>query len=367
MPAIKPAIKQRLFKMFDAPALAMYWTEVNANMNDPMIGSTFFPAAKRTGLELAWIKGVNNLPVALQPSAFDTKATLRDRIGVSKIETEMPFFREAMRIGEKDRQDIMTFLQAGDQFAAPIIQRIYDDVSGLVDGANIQPERMIMSLLYSGKINITAALDTGRDVTYNYNYDVQGTWATNNNVTLTGNDVFTKEKAAVNNPIETLLDHITYMKEKYGVTITRILMNSTTLKNMLYSESIKKAMNPLGAASIILTNSQAKAYVEAELGVTIITYDKMFKDEEKADKKFYPDNYITLLPSYTLGNTWYGTTPEEFDLMSGNTDASVSIVNTGVAVTTVKEAHPVNIQTIVSEIVLPSFERMNDIYVIKTA
>ena len=51
--------------------------------------------------------------------------------------------------------------------------------------------------------------------------------------------------------------------------------------------------------------------------------------------------------------------------MSGNVAASVSIVNTGVAVTTIKEAHPVNVQTIVSEIVLPSFEKMDDIFVIK--
>ena len=81
--------------------------------------------------------------------------------------------------------------------------------------------------------------------------------------------------------------------------------------------------------------------------------------------KYYPDGYVTLLPAHPLGNTWYGTTPEEFDLMSGNVAASVSIVNTGVAVTTIKEAHPVNVQTIVSEIVLPSFEKMDDIYVIK--
>ena len=51
--------------------------------------------------------------------------------------------------------------------------------------------------------------------------------------------------------------------------------------------------------------------------------------------------------------------------MSGTANASVSIVNTGVAITTIKEPHPVNVQTVVSEIVLPSFERMDDIYVIK--
>lgn len=360
-------VKESLYKMFDAKAISAYWTNVNANMDDPYIGSSMFPVSKRTGLDLAFIKGKNQLPIALQPAAFDTKAPLRDRIGVTKLETEMPFFREGYRLGEKDRQEIATYLAAGDQFAAPIIQRIYDDITNLVDGALIQPERMIMSLLYQGKIGISAALDTGRNVTYNYNYDVDGTWVTDNNLTLTSTDTWTETNKASNNPIKVLMNAVTYMKTKYGVTPVKALMNTTTLTNMLASESIKKAMNPIGATNLILTDNQARQFVESMTGLTFTIYDKMFKDEDGTDTKFYPDNYVTLLPSYTLGNTWYGTTPEEFDLLGGGTDASVSIVNTGVAITSIKEAHPVNVFNIVSEIVLPSFERMSDIYVIKVA
>ena len=49
--------------------------------------------------------------------------------------------------------------------------------------------------------------------------------------------------------------------------------------------------------------------------------------------------------------------------MSGNTDAQVAIVNTGVAVTTIKEPHPVNVQTIVSSIMLPSFEQIDSVFI----
>ena len=68
-----------------------------------------------------------------------------------------------------------------------------------------------------------------------------------------------------------------------------------------------------------------------------------------------------------LGSTYYGTTPEESDLMSGATEAQVQIVNTGVAVTSVKEPHPVNVMTIVSEIVLPSFEAIDGVFIAKVA
>ena len=47
------------------------------------------------------------LPIALQPSAFDAKPLLRDRGGVSLESTKMPFFREAMRMGEEDRQNLL--------------------------------------------------------------------------------------------------------------------------------------------------------------------------------------------------------------------------------------------------------------------
>ena len=79
---------------------------------------------------------------------------------------------------------------------------------------------------------------------------------------------------------------------------------------------------------------------------------------------FYPDDRASFLPASTLGSTWYGTTPEEADLVA-KTGIDVTIVNTGVAVTTLIKEHPVNVETIVSEIVLPSFEQMMEVGILK--
>lgn len=351
-----------IYEIFDSKAIAAYWTDVNVNMKDAYIGQQFFPVAKQTGLELAWIKGKNNLPIALQPSGFDTKATLRDRIGVKELSTEMPFFREAMRIGEKDRQNIETLLAKGEKFAEPTIARIFDDIANLVEGGRVQAERMRMSLLSGGTIEVSATGETGRDVNYVYNYDADGEFQTKNVKTLAGESKWSAH--ATSNPIVDLEEAKAYMAEKFGVQSTRVLLNSTTLKDLLASEKIAKAMNPVGYANVHTTINQRKAFVEQETGLTFIVYDKMFKNEQGQEVKFFPNGVVTLLPSYALGNTWYGTTPEEFDLMSGS-DANVSVVDTGIAITTIKEPHPVNVQTIVSEIVLPSFERMGDIYILK--
>ena len=96
----------------------------------------------------------------------------------------------------------------------------------------------------------------------------------------------------------------------------------------------------------------------------IVIYDKMYRDEDKVAKAFVPDGYVCFIPDGSIGGTWYGTTPEEADLQ-GSGKADVSIVNTGVAITRIVEEHPVNINTFASEIVLPSFERMDEVAVMK--
>ena len=92
----------------------------------------------------------------------------------------------------------------------------------------------------------------------------------------------------------------------------------------------------------------------------------MYQPEGGGDSvKYIPDGYVVLVPDGKVGEMWYGTTPEEADLRAGMTNASVSIVNNGVAVTTIKEPHPVNTNIIASEIVLPSFQKMDAVYCIK--
>ena len=81
--------------------------------------------------------------------------------------------------------------------------------------------------------------------------------------------------------------------------------------------------------------------------------------------KFMPANTFVLFPDGDLGNTWFGTTPAESDLMGGSV-ANVSIVDTGVAITTAKHVDPVNVETIVSQICLPSFEMADQVFILDT-
>lgn len=352
-----------IFDLVDSKPIAAYWNELESN-RIPFLGEALFPAQKRVGLDLSWVKGSNGLPVALNPSAFDTKPVIRGRIGVTKVETELPFFRESMRLGEKDRQQILQYMNnANSPYLTDIIRRIYDDAATLVSGALVQPERMRMGLLVDGRIQISAPSAKG-GVTYNYDYDPQGAWRTENTAALTTTAMWSATSTA--NPVKDILDVKRHQRVKYGVEITRAICTTKTWGYLLQNAAIKNDMNLLNGQKIILTDSMLQQYLLQKCGITFVIYDKMYKNEAGQQQQFYPDDYVTFLPGYALGNTFFGTTPEEADLMGGAlSDASVNVVNTGIAILTKKESLPVNIITSVSEIVLPSFERMDDIYVLK--
>ncbi|MEK5070262.1 major capsid protein [Sporosarcina sp. FSL K6-1508] len=342
-----------IFDLVNAQEIGTYF-ENNPSNKVPYFGATLFPAKKQLGLDLSWIKGANGLPVALTPSEFDAKATLRDRIGFSKVQTEMPFFREAMRIGEKDRQELNRLLATNlSEAYKSIVNNIYDDVTTLIKGAEVQPERMIMQLLSSGKIGITA-----NRVNLDYDYGMKDD---HKETLLAG----AKWSDPASTPIPDIMRWQDEVEENTGSRPTNAVMTRKTFGYLLAHKSIRLDMNPLGGQNIIMTDAMLKQYLQTQLGLSIAVYNKKYRAEDNTLHNFYPDDHFTLFPDGALGNTYYGTTPEESDLMTGSTSADVRIVNTGVAITTIKEPHPVNVETIVSEIVLPSFETIDNIFIAK--
>lgn len=353
-----------LLEFFKPAEIAANWTEVYSN-SIPYLGAGLFTASKKAGLDLAWIKGAKGLPISLMPSTFDAQATFRDRIGVSKIETEMPFFREGYKLKEKDRQDLLRVSESTDPYATAIIANVYDDVNDLIQAANVVAERERMQLLFpiGGEMGISIKAN---GVDYTYDYDPNGTWKSGNYFATTGTTttVSNWSDTAHSDPLNDIKKAKDAVRAATGSELAVAIMNSATFNLMMQSASIKdRFMTTTGRAFSYLTEGEVKAVVFDTVGVQIAVYDKMYKDENKTAQRFVPDGYVSLVPAGTVGKTWYGTTPEEADLRGG-LNADVAIVNTGVAISRIVEPHPVCINTIASVIVLPSFERMDEVAVL---
>lgn len=344
---------------FNAKAIAAYHKEVHSNAI-PYLGQALFPARKKMGLDLKWIKTSKGLPVSLAPSAFDAKSTLRSREGFKMDETQMAFFRESMIVSEQDEQEIMRVQESNDPYAADVIRRIFDDAATLVSGADVVPERMIWQLLAPSNGTPSISIQAN-GATYSYNYDPAGTFASTNFVKILGNSMWDEVETA--DPLEDVRQAQEAIENATGVKPTVLVISSKTMSWLRQNARIRSAILAQNlTANIFMNDARVKEVFLNELGVTIIVYSKKYKNEAGTAANFYPDNMATLLPAGSLGNLWYGTTPEERTLM-GNTAADVAITNTGVAVAVSVTEDPVNTKTTVSEICLPSFERMDEVYI----
>lgn len=347
---------------FKPVEIAANWTEVASNAV-PYLGVGLFPSKKKAGLDLAWLKGSKGLPVSLMPSAFDTEPTFRDRIGIEKLQTEMPFFREGYKLKEKDRQDLLRIQETNDPYADEIIARSYDDANDLIAAADVVAERMRMQLLFALDGNAGISIKAN-GVDYTYNYDTDGSWKTNNYFPLSGTRLWTA--TSTSDPLADFKTVKDAIRARTGSELVVAIMNTYTFNLLGKSDSIKnRFLTTSGLSFGYLTDAEVKAVVANTVGMQIAVYDKMYKDESKIAHSFVPDGYVAFVPAGSIGSTWYGTTPEEADLRSGNV-ADVALVNTGVAISrTISPTTPVNVNIFASEIVLPSYERMDEVALLK--
>jgi hypothetical protein len=355
----------KLTDIFTADAIALNYTNAASN-SIPYLGTGLFPAQKKAGLDLKWIKGHNGLPVSLAPSAFDAKSKFRDRVGISINETQMAFFRESMLVKEADEQEIMRVQDANDPYAAQVLTNIFNDTQTLINGANVVPERMIMQLLapIGGSMGIAIKAN---GVDYTYNYDPDGSWKKEHYAKIeTATDKWSAADTC--DPVRDIENALDAQEQATGNRPAVLLMSKATFNYIKNSKKVQAGVLARNTTSTVdyinYTTARVQSYIQEELNVSIVIYNKQFKDESGTAKKFYPDNIVMMLPQGTLGNTYYGTTPEERTLAQ-KSSASVSIVNTGVAVAVTITDDPVNTKTTVSEIVLPSFERANDCYALE--
>lgn len=340
-----------IFDLMQSQELVAYWEELVRD-EAPYPCEELFPNDKKRGLNIKWIKGAKGLPVVLKTSAFDASAVPRGRIGFDKMAAQMPYFKEAAYIDEELRQELNMVLETGNQaYIDSVMDRIFDDEMRLLRGARASRERMRMMALTSGVI---AMKDNGQAYTFDYGVTHKAT------VTTSWSDHKNSD------PIEDIRVAKEEIEQATGTTITRAMCDSETFRDLRNNEKIKNDIYADRQNIGAITNRMLRNYVADQLdGLKIAVNDKRYKDEQKVTQSFMPKNTFVMFPDGPLGKTWFGTTPAESDLQSGNA-ANVTITDTGVAVTTVQRVDPVNVETIVSMICLPSFESADEVYIIDT-
>lgn len=339
-----------IYDKITASNIAGYFNALQENV-DSTLGEYIFPARKQLGTKLSYIKGASGQSVALKAAAFDTNVTIRDRVSAEIHDEQMPFFKEAMLVKENDRQQLNLVKDTGNEaLVNTIVAGIFNDNLTLVNGARARLEAMRMQVLATGKIAFTSD-GVNKDIDYGVKPDhkkqVSNSWAESNAT-----------------PLADLEDAIETARE-LGLNPERAIMNYKTFGLIRKAASTVKAIKPFAGDGSSVTKAELQNYVADNYGVEIVLENGTYRNEKGEVSKFFPDGHLTLIPNGPLGNTVFGTTPEESDLFADNTvNADVEIVDSGIAVTTTKTTDPVNVQTKVSMVALPSFERLDDVYML---
>lgn len=338
-----------IFDIITSNEIASYW-ELLTQDREPYMGEELFPADQKLGLDLKWIKGSKGLPVVLKESAFDVAAIPRPRLGFERLAAEMPFFKESMYIDEELRQELNKVIETGNQtIIDTIVNRIFDDETRLLEGAAAQRERMRMMMLTTGVISLS-----GNGQVYDYDYGIPS-----------GHKTTTAKSWS--DPTATIIDDIRTLKETIvndtGVEVTRAICSSKVLGYMRKNTELKQTIMVLTDGQGFVSDARIRQFFLDEIGVDIQTNDKRYIDETGTQQRYVADDVFVMFPAGQLGTTWFGTTPEQSDLMTSGA-ANVSIVDTGVAITTVPKTDPVNVETKVTQICLPDFPTADQIGII---
>lgn len=340
-----------IFDLVTSTELSAYWSTM-APGEPPFLGEELWDNQQKLGLDIKWIKGASGLPAVLKTSAFDAAAIPRARIGFDKLSASMPFFKESTYIDEELRQELNLILQTGNQnYIDSVMNRVFDDEMQLLKSARVSRERMRMMALTTGVVSMTS---NGQNYYYDYGVTHKGDAATKWSSTTTADPLSDLRKAQEEVYTET------------GIKPTRGLCNSVTWLHLKNNDKIKKAIFVLTNGVGEISDAKLRSYISEELdGLQIAVYDKRYADESGSSTKYVPDNTFVLFPEGKLGTFWFGTTPEQSDLMSSNV-ANVSIVDGGVAITTTQKTDPVNVETKVTQICLPDFPTADSIYIMDT-
>ena len=335
--------------------VGFYTAKVRDIAKHPLL--SIFPPKKSIDTSLTTIKGANNAPVVMRPSAPDALPPIRTRGTAETITLKIPSFREELPFKEEDIRKLALYRATDNPYLKQAINDIYNDQASLIDGATATRLRMIGQALSTGAISIAAS--NGITVSASYGFD-----ASTQRTTLSNTDLWSATSTAT--PIADLLA----AKKKTKLAQVACYMNQATFTEMIATDEVKNTLYPSGYSGLVLEGN-VKAWLKDQ-GINVLIVDGVINQNSYAESLggteygYYPDGYVTIAPVSTLGNMWFAPTTEELALVAGAGDVKdIQIVDTGVAIVSTSNYNGVvKLSNYVAQYCLPSFEAIGKIQII---
>lgn len=328
----------RIDELFNTKELLNYFRR---RKSQAMLGDVLFPARKIQDIEFDMITGANGLPVSASVHAFDTETEMASRDALQKGAASLALIKRRIAIGEKDIIAINNPRMDAEQKS--LVMELFKDGDKMVESVQTRIEAMRMELLSSGEININE-----NDVAIKLDYGVPKT----NKKTFTWNDAATAKPL---DDIKTLSDAI---EDASGTKPTRILTSTKILNKILACDSVRKAIYGVNFDKIA-TRKDLNSLLEGMELPQIAVYNSKYRTQGKngkyTTKRYFPENVLSMFAENALGETIYGLTAEEIELIGSNVMEEAKMVG-NIFVGVEKEGDPVRRFTKAVATCLPTLE-----------
>lgn len=328
----------RIDELFNTKELLNYY---RVKKQPAMLGDILFPARKIQDIKFDMITGANGLPVSASVHAFDTETELASREVLQKGAAELALIKRKIAIGEREIIAINNPRMDSEQKA--LVMELFKDGDKMVNSVQTRIEAMRMELLSSGKINVK---ENGVSITLDYS--VPG----GNKKTFDWSDPDTAKPLE---DIKTLADAV---EDASGTKPTRILTSSKVLNKILACESVKKAIFGVNFDKIA-TRKDLNSLLESMELPQVAVYNAKYKVQNAngkyTTKRYFPENILSMFAENALGETIYGLTAEEIELLGSNKMEEAKMVG-NIFVGVEKEGDPVRRYTKAVATALPTLE-----------
>lgn len=305
-----------LLKVVTPQAVASF---LDTRNYEPKLGDFLFPNVKTDELEIEMIKGAYGKPVVATFHEFGTEAQIGTRPGLAKAILELGLIKRKLPIHEKE---IIKFRNPRTPLELKkLLDARYNDIDLLVQGVLARAEAFKMEALATGKVVID---ENGFKQTIDYGMPAD------QKLILNGSDALTSPWTADTADIMAQIQSWVNTMAGKGVIVDKIVMSTTAIALMQKNTGIKAAVNGTNTAKFVSLNDINVLFEAAGLP-KIVKYDETYL-EENADgkgftsKRYFPEDYVSLIPAENLGSGYFGPTAEEGEFIA---DGSVDITKVG--------------------------------------
>lgn len=337
-----------LSKLYTSQNSLGYFEAKNPNMDEGYQFKKWFPVKKIVGLDFSYVKGSGRNRVLITPSAFDVESIILDAGGVEYESGELPLFKNAMQMREKERRDFETYLMAGNRsLITGMMETLFRHDMLLIESSLFTQEYLRAKALSEGAININFNGSVAK-----IDYGIKS--GRKHTIDLTSTSV---------NPVEALFEIVNATEQSLGWVQNGLLMSSKAYnalrKNSLVKEAIKGSLATTNGT--IITNSALEAYVMEITGLKIYKEDRTITLPNGIVDKLLAENKGAVFADEQLGDTLVGVTPSEYDKTALSKIADISTNGDGVTLKKWATIDPVRKMTGVEMVCIPSFPKADKV------